>query len=207
MNIILTNTDHQAIQDKNSQYLLEKGAKYYANEDYAHAIAYYHLAASMGNMQAVSNLGYCYMYARSVPKNMSLALAYFQLSANAGVIDSLYKLGQIYQQGKDVPLDNEKAIYYYKQALDVINNNYQVSEDDYPSLYLTLAQAKMPDGILYTDLELAFEYLIIAISGYEKGVANGARFWMKPLEHAESLIKLPIFKEIALNYNEDDDEY
>ena len=95
----LTTTDYFAIEEKDYNYINDKGAKAYALEDYATAIEYYRLGAAMGSVHSIANLGYCYMYARSIPKNMDLAMAYFRLAAAKNDIDALYKLGNIYKNG------------------------------------------------------------------------------------------------------------
>lgn len=155
----LTKADKLAVQEKNAEFLLDKGSKYYTEENYALAIEYYRLAAAMGSMQAVSNLGYCFMYGRSIPPNMDLALAYFQISAAAGVIDSLYKLGDIYEDGKSVEKDEELAVFYYQRAHDEIRSRYELCESDYPSLYFALGRAHMPGGLMSPNLAYAYHCL------------------------------------------------
>lgn len=81
MAVKLTKADFIAIENGDGVYLNGKGANFYRQEKYEEAIEYYRLAAAMGNVDSISNLGYCYMYARSVPGNISLALAYFEAAA------------------------------------------------------------------------------------------------------------------------------
>ncbi|MGI6157509.1 MAG: tetratricopeptide repeat protein [Saccharofermentanales bacterium] len=200
----LTQADRLAIQKGDHDFILNKGAKFYVEQDYTRAIEYYHLAASMGNMQAVSNLGYCYMYAHGVERNMDLALAYFHISAQADVIDSLYKLGNIYERGKDVETDEELAIYYYSKALGVIMGNHLIPYH-YPSLFLALGRAHMPDGLLVSDLETAYEFLQYAKRGYEIACAEGVQYWEEALAHVKSLLEDPVFDPIRDDPEDDDD--
>ena len=76
----LTKADMEAVRRGDSNYLLNKGANYYMQKDFENAVGYYQLASSMGNVQALSNLGYCYLYGRSVEPNRDLAIAYFDLA-------------------------------------------------------------------------------------------------------------------------------
>lgn len=205
MALALSNADLKAIQDYNSNYLLDKGANYYLAEDYALAVEYYHLAAALGNMQAISNLGYCYLYGRSVEKNESIAMAYFQLSADAGNIDSLYKLGEIYEKGKGVNRDPEFAVFYYSKAINEIKNSDHHHIYDYPSVFLAVAQARMPGGLLPTNLENAYEYLLIAREGYELGIHNGMHYWQAALDKTEELLTMPLFEHITEGDDEDEE--
>ena len=55
----LTNADLNALKSGDSNYLNSKGAKLYREENYKEAVEYYRIAAALGNIDAVSNLGYC----------------------------------------------------------------------------------------------------------------------------------------------------
>ncbi len=57
----LTAADMAAISKGDSEYINGKGAKYYSNEEYKMAVEYYHIGASMGNVDSISNLGCCYL--------------------------------------------------------------------------------------------------------------------------------------------------
>ena len=46
---------------------LNIGAEAYQKGDYETAIKYYEKSANAGNVIALSNLGYCYYYGRSIP--------------------------------------------------------------------------------------------------------------------------------------------
>lgn len=198
MSIHLTPTDRAAITAGDHAYLNQKGAKYYAAQDYASAIEYYHLAAAMGDIDSISNLGYCYMYARSIPKNMDLALAYFQAAGQRGCIDALYKLGSIYQYGADgIEPDSELSIYYYAQAKTAVDDSYNASPEDYPSLYLSLAKALMPGGQLAGDVRTAWEFLHIARRGFSLELQNGITYHQSALQTVQELLSSPCFAPLA----------
>lgn len=96
----LTAADMAAISKGDSDYINGKGAKHYSDEEYKLAVEYYHIGASMGNVDSISNLGYCYLYGRDIEQNISLAMAYFKVAADRKSADAAYKLGDIYGSDK-----------------------------------------------------------------------------------------------------------
>ena len=169
--IVLTEADMNAIALRDSNYINNKGAKLYEPETYDRAVEYYRIAAAMGNVHATSNLGYCYLYGRSIEQNTSLAIA--------------YKLGDIYSRDKWVEKDSEMSIYYYRMAL-----SYVLGEDadfdhimwcrglqDYPSLCYAFARELSPGGTLCTNINQAYQFLKHAQIGYEKCLANGENMY------------------------------
>ena len=189
----LTAADRAAIANNDSQYINNKGAKYYAEEHYEPAVEYYRIAAAMGDMTSVCNLGYCYMYGRSIPKNMPLALQYFKIAADRNEIDALYKLGSIYSHGADgIEADPELGVYYYKRALDYVEYSGEDSLD-YPGLYYHVGKESMAGGILPTDLATAFSDLVIAYKGITREMENGIGYHKKYYEDLKELLKQPCF--------------
>lgn len=196
MALELTQTDRIAIQKNDSAYINNKGAEAYGKADYETAVEYYRLAAAMGNMQSVSNLGYCYMYGRSIEKNINLAVEYFKVAANCGVIDAIYKLGNIYFNGTpDIEPDKETGLYYYRQATDRINK-LDLDPRSYPSLYLALAKEMMPEGVLATNLTLSYEYLLVAFAGYVREINDGAGFYKEVFQELTNLMESPCFDDV-----------
>ena len=112
----LTKTDNNAVLLGDSNYINNKGANFYRPDTYMEAVGYYRLAAAMGNVNSISNLGYCYLYGRGIEANLSLALAYFIVAANKGDVDAAYKLGDVYGSDKWGIKDQEMSIYYYRMA-------------------------------------------------------------------------------------------
>lgn len=74
---------------------LNKGADAYQAGDYETAIRLYQKSADMGNITALSNLGYCYYYGRSFPVDKTKAKECWEKAAIFGDIPSVYKLGDI----------------------------------------------------------------------------------------------------------------
>lgn len=85
----LTATDLTALTTCDDEYLLDKGANLYTLGKYEQAVEYYHLATTLGNAQAMANLGYCYLYGRHIKQNLDLALAYFKVAALKKILTQL----------------------------------------------------------------------------------------------------------------------
>ena len=199
--IALSDADFVAIRGNDSNYLLNKGADKYGN-DYEESIEYYRLSAAMGNPQAISNLGYCYLYGRSIEPNVSLALAYFTIAADLGVIDALYKLGNIYSSDEFVDKDEELEKYYYEKAVDALLDSYS-DYDDYPSLSLAVGKETMEDGLFDTDLDRAYFLLKCAEKGFKKYIDNGDDFYEDHYAETLDLLEDKQFDdEIKDNYNQ-----
>ena len=193
MPLQLTLTDLTALAKHDHDYLNQKGATFYTDEQYDLAVEYYRLAASLGNVDSLSNLGYCYLYGRSIPKNASLALAYFNLAAEQDCIDALYKLGSIHETGwDDLPADIELALYYYQKALDAIAAQHQ-DPTNFPSLFFALGKGYMPGGICLTDLPLALGYLHIAQQGFQREIEEGVTYHKAALAKLKALLDSPCF--------------
>ncbi len=189
----LTGGDKLAVSRSDSAYFNDKGASCYLKEDYERAVEYYRLAAVLGSEQSLSNLGYCYMYGRGIPRNNSLAVAYFQLAADQGNVDAIYKLGDIYRRGAcGVEKDPETASYYFHWAGDIVGDSVSQLRR-YPSLCKALALEKMPGGYLPTDPEGAYAYLKLAKEGYEREIDAGARFYEDSLNEVQDLLNDPFF--------------
>lgn len=216
----LTRTDMEAVRRGDSNYLLNKGANYYMQKDFENAVGYYQLASSMGNVQASSNLGYCYLYGRSVEPNRDLAIAYFELAAGRENVDACYKLGDIYGSDKWGVKDSELSVYFYRMAASflidedwedgyVIANTYSLAR--YPSLCFALGRELMPGGYMRTDLKAAYQFLKHAEKGYRIELDNGADFYEKTYEGVMERMNDEIFDEIRDEideiFEEDDEEY
>ena len=178
----LTKKDMEAIKKEDSNYILEKGSKFYMDKDYENAVSYYHLAGSMGNDQALCNLGYYYLDGRCVEVNLDLAIAYFELASHRHNVDACYRLGDIYSSDKWKVKDNELSIHYYRMAAnyligedwkDDFNIAYTDSLTGYPNLCYALAKEMMPGGHMKTDIEEAYQFLKHAKKGYILEIRNG----------------------------------
>ena len=213
--VALTAADFNAIEWHDSNYLNSKGAKQYIKEDYKTAVEYYHLAAAMGNPQAISNLGYCYLYGRDIEPNLSLAIAYFKIAARHDVVDAAYKLGDIYSRDKWGVRDRELSNYYYRMAASliideewegnqVITKSYELEK--YPSLCYALGREMAIGGAMNTDLDSAYQFLRKAETGYRRELMNGAVMYEQSYEGVQALLADAQFDEIRGKYEDEDEE-
>lgn len=211
----LTQTDLLAVERGDSNYINNKGASLYGDGLYPDAVEYYRLAAAMGNVDAVSNLGYCYLYGRSLEPDTTLAIAYFRNAANRGCVDAAYKLGDIYSRDKWVEKDPELSVYYYRLAASLLvrgkweDYNQILWNDElpqYPSLCFALGRELMPGGHMAADIRCAYQFLLRARTGYRDALANGSDFYRESYEAVLDLLADPIFDEIRAEYDEDDDD-
>jgi len=213
--LTLTATDFGAIDLLDSNYLNSKGAKQYIAEDFSVAVEYYRLAAAMGNVQAISNLGYCYLYGRSIDANLSLAIAYFKIAARQESVDAAYKLGDIYGSDKWGVKDTERSIYYYRMAISfILCEEWENSKiitwnqelERYPSLCYAMGRELSLGGAMNTDLDSAYQFLRKAEAGYKRELMNGNTMYEKAYSGVLTLIKDPQFDEICSKYDTDEDE-
>lgn len=199
---LLTETDNNAVMLGDSNYLTGKGAQLYQPGSYRDAVEYYRLAAAMGNVTAISNLGYCYLYGRDIEPDLSLAIAYFKLAALREDVTAAYKLGDIYESGKWGVRDPEAAVYYYRMAASfVIKTDWEDAADyreleNYPSLCYALGRALCPGGLMRTDIRCAYQFLRHAEKGYRIELENGCDFYEQSYAGVVKLLADPIFNVI-----------
>ncbi|HFI0106099.1 TPA: tetratricopeptide repeat protein [Streptococcus suis] len=193
----LSAADYKAIENNDSGYLNSKGANLYRDGEYDLAATYYHLAASMGNSDAMSNLGYCYLYGRDSEPNLRLALAYFKLAAKKENIDATYKLGDIYRTTKWGIQDLELSLYYYRLAVSYLLDEPLEALQDitwcqtlryYPSLCLALGKSMIVGGNLFVNLDLAYQFLMFAQKGYELELQNNGTYYQSVYEQVVELL-------------------
>ena len=163
---LLDNDDITLVEENKDGDLLEKGAKLYSEGDYDLAIEYYRLSAAFGNVIAISNLGYCYYYARGVDRDYTLARAYFELAAKHGDINSIYKLGDIYINGYGVKKDEKRGVQCYVDAYNELKSSGDVY--NYPDVLLRLGKVFMEGRILEQNLEMAKQFLEVAREGFKE---------------------------------------
>ena len=213
----LTATDIRAVDLGDSNYINNKGASFYREGTYAQAVEYYRLAAAMGNLNAVSNLGYCYLYGRDIEPDTELAISYFKTAAARGSVDAAYKLGDIYGSSKWGVKDPEMSVYYYRIAASfIIEGNwedpYTIAYTEglaaYPSLCFALGRELSSGENMAVNLESAYQFLKHAETGYKKELANGSSFYEKAYSGVLELLADPRFDDFRKTYDSwfDDDE-
>lgn len=211
----LTTADQVAVNRDDHAYINAKGAKLYGEQTYSEAVEYYHLAAAMGNVDAISNLGYCYLYGRDIPQETSLAIAYFKLASSKGNSDPAYKLGNIYSGDKWSLKDSELSLYYYKLAASYILGDCWQSFRDisfvdelqrFPSLCFALAREMGKGGALLTDISLSYQYLQHAKLGYETGLENGNEMYRQACEAVLEFMQDPQYDKVKEQFEEGGEE-
>lgn len=213
----LTPTDLNAIMHGDSNYINNKGANFYSDAQYDKAVEYYRIAAAMGNVHAISNLGYCYLYGRSIDINVSEAIAMFTIASSKGDVDAAYKLGDIYSRDKWGVMDKEMSVYYYRMAASHIiteewegryNVTWYSDLQRYPSLCYALARELAPGGAMASNIELSYQFLKHAEIGYQKELANGASFYYESYVKVVEMLKSTYYDIIRAEYDSEfDDEY
>lgn len=85
-------------------------------------IEYLHLAAEMGNADAIYTLGVIYEVEQYGLRDYEKALSYFQELADHDNPDGLFKVGLFYELGDGgLEQDSAKAVEYYQRAADMGN--------------------------------------------------------------------------------------
>lgn len=190
----ISDIDFKAIELNDSNLFLNKGANLYNEGKYNEAMEYYEIAAAMNNSHAISNLGYCYLYGRGIPKDEKKALLYFNIAARKNDIDALYKLGTLYLSGTIVEKDNDLALYYLEKA------KYNAIKEygdlvNYPSLCYTLAREYMKNIEKYRYEEI-YELLEDARYGFEYEIEErGATYYKNNYMEVLKMLKNPMFDE------------
>ena len=196
-----TNTDIEAIKRKDFNYLNNKGVDAYLAEDYDIAEEYYKVAAAMGCVEAISNLGYYYMY-HANPLNRNKAITFFRVGANFNSVESLYKLGDIYRNGIGIDKDVELGLYYFKQAFEIIDkNSNSIDYRNYPSLFFAIAKEYMKGGSYNENLNIAYFHLCNAMDGYEYSINNGLTYYEEAYNACSKIYNSKIFNGIREEVN------
>ena len=176
----LTKADKAAIQSGDSNYLVNKGIRYYYDKDYEVAMDYFHLAAAMGNGKAIGSIGTCYLYGHGVPEENDIAMSYLRIAMDLRDVDAFYRMGWMYSNGESVEKDSELGIYYYEQALAELLENYSIQEQfNHPALFYALAKEKIVGGGMSENIAVSYKYLLVANMGYQLAIDDGKYYYEK----------------------------
>ena len=155
-----------------------KGAEAYRQGDYTTAVRCYKRAAARGDSVALSNLGYCYYYGRSVAQDKEKARQCWEQAAAYGDVAAIYKLGDMHQNG-DIERNSDAAWTFYRAAYRLSNS--AKDSETYPDVclrYLRYGEGRLSRREL---AHLAGE----AVAGFQKRLEEGDPFAEKALEEAK----------------------
>ncbi len=178
--IKLSENQHDNSQD--IEYLNE-GATAYQQGDYETAVKLYRKSAAMGNVVALSNLGYCYYYGRSIPVDKEKAKTFWEQAAIFGDIAAIYKLGDMYRFG-----DLKKSIAYsdalYCRAFDLALKSEDIYV--YPDAFLRMLQycPEKLDEWKFDKVELARQ----CVEGIKARIEDGDHYSGRVLQKAEAIL-------------------
>lgn len=91
------------------------------------AFAWFLKAAEQGNLEAIYEVGLCYMDGRGVKEDELKAVEWFTKAANKGYIPAQSHLGYCFEKGLGVDKDLSKAIVWYKKAAEQGSSGDQYS--------------------------------------------------------------------------------
>ncbi len=163
--------------------LLNEGAAAYQKGDYPLAMTLYARAADAGSATAMSNLGYCWYYGRSVPVDYVRARACFEKAAAQGDVCALYKLGDLHAKGRaGFAADRDKAAELYLEAFCRCVKSGQKDVSCYPDVCLRLAEHNRT-----ADPDLALRMIFQAVEGLRQRLALGDHYTQPVLRRAQKL--------------------
>ena len=155
------------MQKERSDELLNQGAKAYQSETpegFRTAVRYYLESASLGNGQAMTNLGYCYTYGRGVTKNPAEGFRYFVQAAKLGNPEAIMKVADAYQCGQFVKKDEIRAFQFYRKLFQHLQETGELL--DYPEVCLRLGRCYLEGKGTEADPRQARRFLVLAVHGY-----------------------------------------
>lgn len=195
-----------AFEIENHSDISLEGMITHRDKKYDDSMEYFHLAAAMGNAQAMADLGMCYFHGRGCKKNYDLAFSYSQLAAKKMNIDGLYYLSLMYEHGHGTDKDAEAADYYLGTAFEMTSSLGDRAAYEYPYLFYSIAKKLIKIGT-EDCLQTAYNALLDARDGYADDIEGGATYFKENLAEVEALLKKSIFDPFRDDKFEDwDDE-
>ncbi len=163
---------------------LNIGAEAYQKGDYETAIKYYEKSANAGNVIALSNLGYCYYYGRSIPVDKKKAKECWEKAAILGDIAAVYKLGDMYRNGEiEKNLEYSRALYVRAFEMALESDDIGVCPDAF--LRMLKYYPEEIEQYYYTQKEIAKS----CVSMLEERIAKGDNYSGKVLKEANAILQ------------------
>jgi len=82
------------------------------------AISIWNEATSLGNLNAMNNMGLLYLHGRGVKQDPSEARPWFQRASDLGFPESQFNLGGLYLSGSGVTQNDTETVVWYRRAAD-----------------------------------------------------------------------------------------
>jgi len=121
-------------------------------KDFKKAFEIYHKAASLGNLEAMCDLGYMYLVGQGVEKNLELSFEYFKKSADLGYLHSMRDVALLYIEGIGIEKDYCLAIEWLEKASKL---NYAHATTDLAWIYY--------ENKSYRNIEKAIQLFLLGI--------------------------------------------
>ncbi|MGF1754909.1 sel1 repeat family protein, partial [Vibrio makurazakiensis] len=93
--------------------------KYYYDEQYEKALAWYHKAEPSKDAYVLYSLAVMYFDGEGTPVDLKKGNDYYLASAEAGYSDAMYQLAFSYDEGKGIAQDFSKSAYWFEQAANL----------------------------------------------------------------------------------------
>ncbi|MCD7769619.1 MAG: sel1 repeat family protein [Oscillospiraceae bacterium] len=179
--------DPQGIKDLNA------GADAYQKGDFETAVRLYQKAAAVGNVVAMSNLGYCYYYGRSIPVDKKKAKQCWEQAAIFGDIAAIYKLGDMYRFG-DLKKNLNYSCALYERAFELAMESGDIYV--FPDAILRMLQY-YPDELdaAHYDRKVLAQ---LCVDGIRTRIQDGDHYSGKVLQKAEVILR-----ELSCQENDD----
>ena len=140
-------------ETKDSNYLVELGARYYEAKEFDLALKYYELAAEYNNRYAISDLGYIWYYGRTGERNYEKAFYYFDKARKMGDLIATYKVADMYKNGYYVEKDYEKYKSIIEELYPKVKNARSLNKP-LPEVFTRLAKIRSEEGNVQEALRL-----------------------------------------------------
>jgi TPR repeat protein/predicted phosphodiesterase len=102
-------------------------------QSYEQAMKYYLMAADLGNLEAMCDLGYMYLVGQGTEKDLEKSFYWYLKSAELGYLHSMRDVGQAYYFGIGMEVDYKEAVNWFKKASEL---NYSHATCDLALCYL-----------------------------------------------------------------------
>ena len=112
--------------DEEMQEMMRKGKVLQEIGHYAEALFYYRHAASLGNSDAMMELGWMRLAGQGLFPDEGKAFKWFRKAANAGNVSGMIAVAVAYRFGYGISPDCERVVHWYRKAAEAGNGDIVV---------------------------------------------------------------------------------